>query len=154
MDELPTSTGCAYPMPSNCLFSTWVEDSAYARRVVHSTFEGISPRVIATAQLLASELVANAIVHGSGNPALALDLRDDCIHIEVHDADPISDLQPLTVSHSSPRGRGLAIVDALASSWGVRLHDEGKAVWFKLDLNVEAASGSTPLASRPDPGGP
>ena len=132
-------------MPSNCLFTSWVEDSAYARRVVRYTFEGISPLVVATAQLLASELVANAIVHGSGSPALALDVREDCVHVEVHDADPTSDVvQPLHVGSSSPRGRGLAIVDALASSWGVRWHAGGKAVWFNLDLTVEAASTSNP----------
>lgn len=155
MGELPISSGCAYPVPSTYLFTTWIEDSAYARRVVRHAFEGISPWVVATAQLLASELVANAIVHGSGSPALALDLREDCIHVEVHDADPAPDVvRPVNLGRSSPHGRGLAIVDALASSWGVRVHDHGKAVWFKLDLSVEAATGSTPLASPRDPSGP
>ena len=139
--HLVARTRCRAP----AFFTTWIEDSAYARRVVRHTFEGISPWIMATAQLLASELVANAIVHGSGSPALALDLREDCIHVEVHDADPTRNVvRPVNLGRSSPHGRGLAIVDALASSWGVRVHDHGKAVWFKLDLTVEAATASTP----------
>jgi hypothetical protein len=29
-------------------------------------------------------------------------------------------------------GRGLFIVDAMASSWGTTPHTEGKSVWFRL----------------------
>ena len=31
-------------------------------------------------------------------------------------------------------GRGLFLVDTLASRWGVRPSEEGKQVWFELDL--------------------
>jgi anti-sigma regulatory factor (Ser/Thr protein kinase) len=119
---------------SQCLFTASVEDCAYARRMVHSAFEGITPSVVATAQLLASEVVANAMVHASGDPILTLDLRDESIHVEVTDAGPISDLQPLQVNLTSPHGRGLAIVDALASSWGCEPRSGGKAVWFRLEI--------------------
>jgi hypothetical protein len=32
-------------------------------------------------------------------------------------------------------GRGLTIVDALASSWGIRPINDGKTVWFTLGLH-------------------
>jgi hypothetical protein len=119
---------------SDCLFSTRVEDPAYARHVVRSTFEGISPWAVATAELLASELVTNAIVYGVGDPTLLLDLRQAGLHVEVHDSGLAVDLAPLNVGPTSVHGRGLDIVDALASSWGVESRPVGKAVWFDLNL--------------------
>jgi hypothetical protein len=118
----------------NCLFSTPTEGPAHARRVVDVTFEGVAPWVVATARLLASELVTNAIVHGSGEPTLSLDLQENSLRVEVHDSDRTLDLQALEVGVSSMHGRGLAIVNVLASSWGVSEHGEGKSVWFDLDL--------------------
>jgi hypothetical protein len=42
--------------------------------------------------------------------------------------------EPLNVEPSAEHGQGLAIVNALASSWGVESRLVGKAVWFDLDL--------------------
>jgi hypothetical protein len=41
---------------------------------------------------------------------------------------------PLRLDLSRDHGRGLAIVDALASAWGVEPRLLGKAVWFDLNL--------------------
>jgi anti-sigma regulatory factor (Ser/Thr protein kinase) len=90
--------------------------------------------IVEVAELLVSELVTNAIVHGSGDSTLLLDIRDDHVHVEVHDSDTTLDLEPLPIEPSRERGRGLAIVDALASSWGVQPRRDGKATWFDLDL--------------------
>jgi anti-sigma regulatory factor (Ser/Thr protein kinase) len=84
--------------------------------------------------LLTSELVTNAIVHGSGDATLVVEVARDHLHVEVLDSAPMRNLQPLQVEPSSEHGRGLAIVDALASSWGVEPRYVGKAVWFDLDL--------------------
>ena len=35
-------------------------------------------------------------------------------------------------SRSSGDGRGLQIVDALATTWGVETGSEGKTVWFEM----------------------
>lgn len=136
---LPTSEASCIGLENtaplgDCLFSSRVEDPAHARRVVRSTFESISPLVVATAELLASELVTNAIVYGAGDPILLLDIRQDGVHVEVHDSGPAVDLAPLNVGPTSVRGRGLDIVDALASSWGIEPRPVGKSVWFDLDL--------------------
>ena len=31
-------------------------------------------------------------------------------------------------------GRGLLIVEALATDWGADVHEHGKTVWFELDV--------------------
>ena len=33
------------------------------------------------------------------------------------------------IDPTAPRGRGLQMVDALTSAWGVTLHADGKTVW-------------------------
>jgi len=93
----------------------------------------MTPKVIGTVELLTSELVNNAIVHGSGVAALVLEVDHGCVHVEVHDTDPTVRLVPLPFEPFSVRGRGLAIVNALASSWGVDPRSDGKAVWFELN---------------------
>ncbi len=115
-------------------FTIRAENPAYARQIVRASLPGVTTEVVETAQLLVSELVTNAIVHGSGDPTLLLDIRADCLHVEVHDSDTSLDLEPLQGEPSRERGRGLAIVNALASSWGVQPRSDGKAAWFDLDL--------------------
>jgi anti-sigma regulatory factor (Ser/Thr protein kinase) len=107
---------------------------ADARRLVRAALVGASATVAETVELLVSELVTNALLHGSGDRFLMIDLQSDCVHVEVHDGDRTPDLAPLKVDALSEHGRGLAIVDALVSSWGVVLRDDGKTVWFDLHL--------------------
>jgi hypothetical protein len=95
---------------------------------------GLAIVVVETAALLTSELVTNAIVHGAGEAVVAIDVGDAAVRVEVFDADLTFDLVPLRVGSSSVHGRGLAIVDALATSWGVEPRDGGKVVWFILDF--------------------
>jgi hypothetical protein len=37
---------------------------------------------------------------------------------------------------SSDHRRGLILVNALASGWGTRCTDNGKTVWFELDIRT------------------
>jgi len=90
--------------------------------------------VIEDAATIVSELVTNAIVHGSGEASLVIEVSERRLHVEVLDTDPTVALAPLDVGPSAAHGRGLAIVDALASAWGVEPRLVGKAVWFDLDL--------------------
>jgi len=84
------------------------------------------------AELVVSELAANAVVHaGSGFTVMLADDRHT-LRIEVHDDSRTAPAIPhagLDATH----GRGLLLVDRLASSWGSR--DEpggGKTVWVEL----------------------
>ena len=90
--------------------------------------------VIETAELLTSELVTNALVHGGGDTTLVVDVNDRALRVEVIDLDPKLDLGPLEVGVTAEHGRGLAIVARLARTWGVEPRPQGKAVWFELEL--------------------
>jgi hypothetical protein len=36
-------------------------------------------------------------------------------------------------------GRGLALLDAIATRWGMQARSQGKTVWFELDLSPPLA---------------
>ena len=89
-------------------------------------------------ELLASEVVANAAEHGRG--PIRLSLRHDHepgrpagITCEVTDTSPAVPRQR-QAGPGEERGRGLAIVSALASESGVRATGAGKTSWFTLAL--------------------
>ena len=82
------------------------------------------------AVLLASELVANAVQHARGS-RVGLVVREDggTVTCEVSDASPA---MPRRRRRGEERGRGLAIVAAVAADWGVRTRLRGKTCWFTL----------------------
>jgi anti-sigma regulatory factor (Ser/Thr protein kinase) len=84
------------------------------------------------AELLITELVANAIRHVPGACAVELTRCDDALHIAVIDSGAgMPDLQNPGISAFG--GRGLHIVAALSDAWGTdRLEDGSKAVWAQL----------------------
>ena len=90
------------------------------------------------ALILTSELVTNAIRHGRPAVTLAIQLEPSALTVVVTDTGPERPpLVPSTPHPDSPIGRGLVIVDALATRWGVTPQpgSPGKAVWFVLDLH-------------------
>jgi anti-sigma regulatory factor (Ser/Thr protein kinase) len=96
------------------------------------------------AELLASELVANAAEHAGGN-SISFALRrqadrngDPGITCEVSDTSPVLP-QIHDAAPDAERGRGLAIVAALASASGVRASPAGKTSWFSLAVRDRAA---------------
>jgi anti-sigma regulatory factor (Ser/Thr protein kinase) len=84
-----------------------------------------------TALLVVTELVTNAVRHGRSTVTLAVTVNDERVLLEVQDE---STGVP-TVRHpgwQSLGGRGLLLVDAMATSWGVRATPAGKVVWAEL----------------------
>ena len=111
-----------------------VTTPAAARRFVRAALESVEadPVVIETAQLLTDELVTNAIVHTQSKSYLFIRAAKDIVRVEVTDPD---DRLPAMGAGDSDAldGRGLVIVNGLASAWGVELGDGGgKTVWFEL----------------------
>jgi anti-sigma regulatory factor (Ser/Thr protein kinase) len=94
----------------------------------------VSPPMIETAMLLVSEVVTNAVKHGSGRPVLDIDVQPEVLRVTVTDDAPgVPELQrdnpPL-----ADGGRGLQLVETLAARWGTnRRLPSGKSVWFELD---------------------
>jgi anti-sigma regulatory factor (Ser/Thr protein kinase) len=82
--------------------------------------------------LLVSEVVTNAVVHG--DPPVSLHLRWDETTLRVSVRDASVRRMPLLVetSPNADRGRGIALVDAVAGRWGVEVADDAKIVWFEV----------------------
>jgi DNA-binding NarL/FixJ family response regulator len=88
--------------------------------------------VLDDVQLLVSELVTNAVVHAGSEVEIAVRLLVDSVRIEVVDRAPDAKLRPSSPSTEDESGRGLLLVETLASAWGVEPLDGGKAVWFEV----------------------
>jgi hypothetical protein len=108
-----------------------------ARRLVATAVSswGIAPAVVDDATLLACELVTNAVAHTGRPRRLRLRLLVDRLVIEVTDADPRPPHR-LKADATSEGGRGLLILTALTSGWGVRFDGTGKIVWCELPLTA------------------
>ncbi|MFJ7949142.1 SpoIIE family protein phosphatase [Streptomyces sp. NPDC096354] len=83
-------------------------------------------------ELIVSELVTNAIQHGSGPIRLRL-IRNQVLTCEVHDTNSSS--PRLNRSHANDEsGRGLLLVDQLSRTWGTRPTPDGKLIWAEQPL--------------------
>lgn len=89
------------------------------------------PHLADEATLLTSELVTNALCHGAGKPELALELRGFVLRIEVFDTGP-GVPSPGTPDPDSTSGRGLCLVQLLATRWGFTRSPDGKSTWCEL----------------------
>lgn len=88
-------------------------------------------------ELLTSELVTNAIRHSrSGDPGgrvhVELELAQD---VTVTVQDQGGDDMPVVHPPDGDRdgGRGLELVDQLATEWGHKATDDGRVVWCRID---------------------
>ena len=106
--------------------------SRYATRAVLTAWQ--LGHVDEAATLLVSELVTNAVRHARGTDVIMVDLHAGrtWLRIEVQDTDRHWP-QPRIPDGFDESGFGFILVDALASSWGVRETEAGKAVWAELD---------------------
>jgi anti-sigma regulatory factor (Ser/Thr protein kinase) len=83
-------------------------------------------------ELLTSELVTNVVRHVGSPMTVRISRRASTVRVEVDDdsAEPPALARP---DSATEHGRGLMLVDALASAWGALSTDNGKTVWFELD---------------------
>ncbi|MGW4031392.1 ATP-binding protein [Streptomyces sp. NPDC004838] len=91
------------------------------------------------AELLASELVTNALIHTDHGAVVTATVASATLRVEVRDfmeglPEP-PDGRPDTGAADvlDIHGRGLALVQSLADSWGVRTQSAGKVIWFELN---------------------
>ncbi len=113
-----------------------VTDLAEAREIVRTRLYDQPAETIEIATLLTDELLANAMEHGAGTPRLALEVVGPQLLVRVDDDVSTPYLIPESIEPTRERGRGLAIVNALAAQWGVEpRRDGGKSVWFRLNLS-------------------
>jgi anti-sigma regulatory factor (Ser/Thr protein kinase) len=89
------------------------------------------------AVLAVSELITNAVLHGDGPVEVRVSHRPGVLRVEVTDDGGAVPL-PRHASPGDERGRGLHIVDAVTSRWGVapKRPGPGKTVWFEIRETV------------------
>jgi anti-sigma regulatory factor (Ser/Thr protein kinase) len=104
-----------------------------ARRLVAAAlrqwgYEGV---LVEYAALVSSELGTNAVLHADSPFSLIARMRDSVLRIAVEDASPLG-----ASGHDwgliPQAGHGLAVVETLATDWGVEGTAEGKVVWAEL----------------------
>ncbi|MET8979156.1 ATP-binding protein [Streptomyces sp. NPDC004539] len=90
--------------------------------------------------LVVDELVTNAVTHGrvpgtTGRQVRLGIARDgDLFRVEVRDTQSDRMPQPCKADADDEGGRGLALIDSLATSWGVVGEVIGKTVWAEKTL--------------------
>ena len=102
-----------------------------ARRAVEARF-ATHPRAN-DLLLCVSEVVTNAVRHTGSPQYLRLSRAGDTLRVEVADGEK----QPPVLNQQDPlatSGRGLRILDQLATRWGSEPTEDGKAVWFEFEL--------------------
>jgi len=101
-----------------------------ARAAVNRRFAGLGRQRLADLALVASELVTNAVVHGRGAITFNLQHDDDLLRGEVIDEGGGFEREVRDRGPHDVGGRGLLIVEAVASRWGI--HEGTTHVWFEL----------------------
>ena len=103
---------------------------------------GLSAAVIGDATLVVSELVGNAVRYAAPLPGGVLEVSwtvdAECVRLRVSDGGGLSVPARHDAGPEDVRGRGLAIVAALARDWGVQLSRNGagptSTVWVDLPV--------------------
>ena len=130
-------------------FEAGPQSAAQARTaVVGSLYVWEAPREIAL--LLTSELVANAVLHGSGAVGVRMAWGEGGLRVEVKDSSP--ELPVVRGWTPRPRtGEDSAWWTGLSSDWGVSVGATGKTVWFSLLADDSPCSGSAGWFTPPPP---
>ena len=84
--------------------------------------------------LVVSELATNAVIHAATPFTVGLARRDQELVLQVRDHLLSALPAPWTAHAHDPHGRGLQIVRALSTSWGVSRRPDGKSVWASFSL--------------------
>ena len=95
--------------------------------------EGASPHAVRVIELLVTEAVTNAVIHGrrGGEVVVELEAFDGVIQVSVIDgsnAEPVLRAAP----PGATGGQGVMLIDHLSSRWGVVQNPKGKTVWFEV----------------------
>jgi anti-sigma regulatory factor (Ser/Thr protein kinase) len=115
-----------------CLPGTDARAPRRARAQVAETCGHAPADAVDDARLLTSELVSNALRHTTtGSITVSIDCDEDDIRVGV--TDESSALPRRRCPPGAENGRGLYLLDALATAWGSEQRGrEGKTVWFRL----------------------
>lgn len=104
-----------------------------ARREVAALRSQLDSSVLATTQLLVTELVTNSVRHaGADAVELAVSVDPDRVRVEVANSGaPFTPRRREETGQANP-GWGLFLVDELSEAWGVRDECGDQRVWFEI----------------------
>ncbi|CAJ65038.1 MULTISPECIES: SpoIIE family protein phosphatase [Frankia] len=167
----PTTTTQAITLPPT------PDSPRSARRFLLETLRGrLDDDLLDSALLLVTELVTNVVVHAGTAATVDVRQEGDGVRVGVADRHPVRIGMARVKKVDVPRppsafpeeadfgidglredGRGLALVDALATSWGTEHRPGGKTVWFRLgsadvpseEPGAEDAAVIVPAQTRP-----
>lgn len=101
------------------------------------TVNRIELSLIDTALIILSEMIANAVSHGTphhdGTMEIVWEIRNTRLELQVADAGHSVDITPRPFDEDSLNGRGLSIISRLADAWSVDV-SEGTRVRAELAL--------------------
>ncbi len=119
-----------------------VKSCSMARRFVQDTLAAAPDDLRDEASLLTSEVVTNALLHAKGPVTIEVEERGSGYRIAVSDN---SSAPPTEKGYRTDdaTGRGLQLLDCLATSWGWEWTGPGKVVWFELAGPTEGATPPT-----------
>jgi serine phosphatase RsbU (regulator of sigma subunit) len=100
--------------------------------------------VVDDATVVTAELLANARQHGAAPVSVFVSGAAGRVRVGVRDASTRTPISP-NRSTSNMTGRGIQLVEALSSRWGVQIDEHGKVVWAEFG----AADRDAPLESVP-----
>jgi anti-sigma regulatory factor (Ser/Thr protein kinase) len=92
---------------------------------------GVGQDTCQAVELLVSETVTNAILHARTEIRVTVSVDVGRVRVEVGDDDPRPPV-PQTPDLYAVGGRGIPLVAATASAWGVNPGPTGKIVWFEI----------------------
>ncbi|MFE3166636.1 ATP-binding protein [Streptomyces sp. NPDC059224] len=103
-----------------------------ARRIVRKALAGkAGGEYTDDVVLVADELVGNAVEHAGAALDMSLDVYEWGVTVQVRDGGEDTTAvpgMPLAADEDDEGGRGLFLVDVLASAWGVQHDEKGKRV--------------------------
>jgi anti-sigma regulatory factor (Ser/Thr protein kinase) len=144
--DAPLPTGhVSVPMPDGRLsmdgYSRWILSAvpAVAERVPYVRQQAAAvlalwelSELATTVELLLTELVTNVVRHARTPFTVILAWTGRTLRCEVSDVNPDPPMAQLAIDVERAGGRGLLLIDQLATDWGVEHHPQGKTVWFDL----------------------
>ncbi|MBO0842511.1 MAG: ATP-binding protein [Nocardioides sp.] len=114
--------------------------------------------LVECARLGVSELVSNALFHGTDPVSVRVRGTREHPRVEVLDGSTEPPLMPTSADIDAADedilltvGRGLSIVARVAKAWGADIDADGKAVWFTPSAEVREDDGATGVITGPPP---
>jgi len=127
---------------------------AIARQWIRTQLATWDDELLVDAELLASEIVTNAIRHGRGQIAIALSPHSGYQRFEVYDegSDTEPRITPGVPDGLAEGGWGLQLLGLLASSWATEVTSDGnRVVWYELPCSATKTAPASVASAVPGP---